>query len=166
MKKFLGNGRAYRFSAIAAIACLCAGPAATQNPDLKATYGEKTLKAGFDPDPVKVKVEAGGPVETKLGGFTHWVAKEPDFRVNYTAGQFVLTIHATSKEDTTLLINTPDGKWIANDDRAPGDLDPLIRFEKPMSGRYEIWVGTLRKGITPPAKLYITELKDIVKDKD
>ncbi len=165
MRKYIGNGQIYRLAAVAVIACLCAGPAATQDPNLKPTYGEVTLKAGFTPDPHKVKVEAGGPIETNLGDFTHYVAKEPDYRLNYTAGQFVLTIYASSKEDTTLLINTPDGKWVANDD-SPGSLDPLIRFEKPKSGRYEIWVGTIKKGITPPAKLYISELKDIVKDKD
>ncbi len=166
MKKFFGNGRAYRLSAVAVIACLCAGPAATQDPNLKPRYGEVTLKAGFEPDPYKKKLDAGGPIETKLGGVTAWVAKEPDFRLNYTAGKFVLTIHASSKEDTTLLINTPDGKWVANDDRSDNDLDPLIKFEKPQSGRYDIWVGTFKQGITPPAKLYITELEKIVKDKE
>lgn len=165
MRKFM-NGSAYRLMAIAAIVGLCAGPATTQDPSLKATYGEAKLKAGFEPDPHKVKVEAGGDIQTKLGGVTAWVAKEPDFRLHYTAGNFVLTIHASSKEDTTLLINTPDGKWIANDDGPNNGLDPLIKFQKPMSGRYEIWVGTLKKDITPPAKLYITELDKIIKDKE
>ena len=166
MKKFFVNGRVYRLGAVAVIACLCAGTAATQDPKLKPTYGEATLKAGFEPDPYKKKLDAGGPIQTELGDVKAWVAKAPDFRLNYTAGEFVLTIHASSKEDTTLLINTPDGKWIANDDGKDNGLDPLIRFEKPKSGRYEIWVGTFKQGITPKATLYITERKEIVKDKE
>jgi len=165
MRKFV-NGRVYRLVAVAVVVALCVGPATTQDPSLKPTYGEVTLKAGFEPDPHKVKVEAGGPIETNLGGVKAWVAKEPDYRLNYTAGKFILTIHASSKEDTTLLIRTPDGKWVANDDGENNGLDPLIRFEKPQSGKYDIWVGTFNKGGTPPAKLYITELKEIVKDKE
>ena len=140
-------------------ACLCATSAVTQDPKLKPTYGTATLKAGFEPDPYEKKVEAGGDIETELGGVKAWVAKEPDFRLNYTAGKYALTFHVTCEEDTTLLINLPDGKWVANDDGPNNGLNPLLKFAKPQSGQYDIWVGTFDKGKTPPAKLFITELK-------
>jgi hypothetical protein len=146
-------------SAVALLLGLLAGPAATQDPKLKPTFGEVTLKAGFEPDPLVKTLKAGGDVQTNLGGVTAWVAKEPDFRLKYTAGKYVLTIYAESKEDTTLLINTPDGKWVANDDGPGTGLNPLLQFQTPQSGDYEIWVGTLKKGILPEAKLFITELK-------
>lgn len=159
MKNLVGSSWALRLSAVALMACLCASHAATQDLTLKPTYGGVTLKAGFEPDPYKKNLDAGGDVKTDKGGVTAWVAKAPDFQLNYTAGNFALTILAESKADTTLLINTPDGKWVANDDGPGTGLNPLIKFAKPKSGRYDIWVGTLAKGITPPATLIITELK-------
>ena len=86
------------------------------------------------------------------------MTKAPDFKLSYTAGNFPLTIHVESEADTTLLINLPDGTWVANDDQAPGNLNPLLKFAKPMSGRYDIWVGTFGKE-NAKATLKITELK-------
>jgi hypothetical protein len=146
-----------RLAAVVVLVGWCASQAATQDPELKPTYGQVTLKAGFEPDPYTKNVEAGGPIETNLGGVTAWVAKAPDFKLTYTAGEYPLTIHVECEEDTTLLINLPDGKWIANDD--VNGLNPQLRFAKPQSGRYDIWVGTFKQGGTPPAKLIITELK-------
>jgi hypothetical protein len=157
MKAVVRHSRGLRWSVAAVLACLCASPAATQDPSLKPTYGSVNLKAGFEPDPYVKKLDAGGPIQTKLGGVTAWVAKEPDFRLNYTAGNFPLIIRAECKEDTTLLINLPNGQWVANDD-GPNGLNPLLRFAKPMSGQYDIWVGTFKKGGTPPATLIISEI--------
>ena len=148
---------ALRASAIAVIASLCTLRADTQDPNGKATFGSKELKAGFVPDPFEKELVAGGPIQTKLGGVTAWVSNDPDFRLVYTAGAFPLTIYAESKADTTLLINLPDGTWIADDDSG-GNLNPLVKIAKPKSGRYEIWVGSFNKEL-PKAVLKITELK-------
>ena len=139
------------------LVCFCVNRGETQDPTQKPTFGKVDLKAGFPNDPYVVKVIAGGDIETKLGGVTAWVAKAPDFRLNYTAGKFALTIYAESKADTTLLINLPDGKWVADDDSG-GNLNPLVKFDKPQSGQYDIWVGTFGKE-NAPAVLKITELK-------
>ncbi len=126
-----------------------------QNRDLKPTFGAVTLKAGFLPDPFTKNLIAGGAIETKLGGVRAKVANAPDFKLYYTAGGFPLTFRVDSKADTTLLINLPDGTWVANDD-ADGTLNPRITISNPQSGRYDIWVGTFGGG-TPPAQLIITE---------
>ena len=42
--------------------------------------------------------------------------------------------------------------------RAATALPPLIKLDRPQSGRYEIWVGTVVKGKTPKAKLLVTEV--------
>jgi len=159
MKKLFGNNWMLRLGAVALMACWCAGHAVTQDLSLKPTYGGVKLKAGFEPDPYKKNLDAGGEINTDKGGLKAWVAKAPDFQLFYESGNFALTIYAESKADTTLLINTPDGKWVANDDGPGTGLNPLIKFANPKSGRYDIWVGTLEKGITPPATLMITELK-------
>jgi hypothetical protein len=114
---------------------------AQPDPNLKPTFGSVKLKAGFLPDPFTKDLVAGGSIQTQLGGVKAHVARAPDFRLYYTKGKFPLTFSAKSAGDTTLLINLPDGRWIADDDSG-GALNPLIRIADPPSGRYDIYVGT------------------------
>jgi hypothetical protein len=140
------------------LACVFIGGAFAQpDPNLKPSYGSVKLKAGFMPDPHKKALEAGGDILTDLGGVKAYVAKAPDYVLEYTAGDFPLTFYVKSKADTTLLINLPDGKWIADDDSG-GNLNPLIKIAKPKSGRYDIYVGTVGKEAAK-ATLFITELE-------
>ncbi len=143
--------------AAVAIAGLAVGHVQAQpDPDLKSTFGEVTLKAGFLPDPSAKDLTAGGPIKTNLGAVNAHVAKAPDFRLHYTKGNYPLTFSVESKGTTTLLINLPDGTWIADDDGGKGLQSSLIRIVKPQSGRYDIFVGTVgNKNI--PARLLITE---------
>ena len=60
-----------------------------------------------------------------------------------------------SSTDTTLIINGPDGRWYCDDD-SWGDGDAEVRFNKPSSGTYDIWIGTFNGG-TASAALLITE---------
>jgi hypothetical protein len=126
---------------------------------LKPRYGEVTLKAGFLPDPHNVAVYAGGSLKTSLGGVTAHVMNNPDFKLHYTAKAGVpLTIYVQSKGDTTLLVNLPNGQWVANDDAGQG-LNAQLKFAKAMSGRYDIYVGTFRAETPIQATLSITERK-------
>ena len=128
-----------------------------QDARLRPTYGSANLIVGFAPDPYVVNITAGGRIRTNLGGVGSWVANAPDFKLYYRAGKLPLTISVESPADTTLLINLPDGTWVANDDGA-GNRNPVIRLARPMSGRYDIWVGTYNGGLAP-ARLKITELQ-------
>jgi hypothetical protein len=158
MKKLFGRRLAVGFGALAMLACGYVGWVAAQEIELPPTYGSVQLKSGFAEDPRTVKLTAGGPIKTNKGGVLAHIAKAPDFKLFYEAGQFPLTIHVESKADTTLLINLPDGTWVANDDQDEGNLNPLLRFAKPQSGRYDIYVGTVSPEAAP-ATLFITELK-------
>jgi hypothetical protein len=158
MNLFAGRRLTLCLGAGVALVCLFAARGESQDPELKATYGQTKLVAGFEPDPFAKKLVAGGEIKTNLGGVNAYVAKAPDFKLFYKAGDFALTFYVESKADTTLLINLPDGKWIANDDTSPDNLNPMIKLTKPQSGRYDIWVGTFGKD-TAPAVLKITELK-------
>jgi hypothetical protein len=145
---------------IAAVVALIgiAGQANAQgqpNPNLKPTYGAVKLSANFQPDPFTRDVQAGGELTVNTGGVNAHVAKAPDFSLHYTAGKFPLLFTVKSVGDTTLLINLPDGSWVADDDSG-GGLDPLVRIGKPMSGRYDIYVGTFQNEILA-ATLHITE---------
>ena len=129
-----------------------------QDADLKPTYGSVKLKSGFKDDPYVKDLEAGGPLKQGKGRVPAYIGKEPDFILEYEAGKYALTIYAESSADTTLLIKLPDGTWVANDDGPGTGNNPLLRFQKPQSGKYTIWVGTIGAE-TAKAKLKITELK-------
>jgi hypothetical protein len=126
---------------LAAFSSLFTGRAVSQNISLDPTYGSKLLLPGFMPNPFVKQVVSGGPIQTQLGGVRAWVANAPDFKVYYTASSHPLTIRVESAVDTTLLVNLPDGTWVADDDSG-GNLNPLLRFSKPQSGRYDIYIGS------------------------
>ncbi|WP_420470897.1 peptidase S1 [Brevundimonas sp. FT23042] len=140
-----------------ALACM-AGSAAAQDAGRTATYGEIRLSAGFTPDPYTVNVQAGGNVNGSNlpGACTGYISTAPDFEVTYSAGSFPLVFRTLSSEDTTLIINGPDGRWYCDDD-SYGDGDAEVRFSRPQSGTYDIWVGKFGSGGTAPARLLITE---------
>ncbi len=132
--------------------------------NLPPTFGQMNLTAGFTPDPHSVDLVAGGPVEAgdALGTDANGnycvgtIAEAPDYRINYTSGSWPLIFNVMASEDTTLVINAPDGQWYCNDDGA-GYPNPEIVFDTPMSGQYDIWVGAYSGG-NPDATLNVTEL--------
>ncbi|HRH21034.1 MAG TPA: peptidase, partial [Brevundimonas sp.] len=80
----------------------------------------------------------------------------PDFELTYSAGSLPLIISVNSNADTTLVVNAPDARWYCDDDGGNG-LNPSLRWNAPMSGTYDIWVGTFGGG-NAPATLSISEL--------
>lgn len=134
------------------------GPAAAQNAGLTANYGEIRLNVGFVPDPYIVNLQAGGTIDgSRLpGACTGYISQAPDFEVTYSAGSLPLVFRTLSSADTTLIINGPDGRWYCDDDSF-GDGDAEVRFNRPQSGTYDIWVGKFGSGGTAPARLIITE---------
>ena len=151
-----------RFISALALAATLAGPgaAAAQNAGLTANYGEIRLNAGFTPDPYRVDLTAGGSIDaytdTDLpGACVGDISNAPDFEVTYSAGSLPLVFRTRSSTDTTLIINGPDGRWYCDDD-SWGDGDAEVRFNKPSSGTYDIWIGTFNGG-TASAALLITE---------
>lgn len=143
------------------LVALCS-QALAQEPNWRAmpTYTTANLSAGFWPDPWSISIQAGGSTQTPsyLGrdcvGFIHTQA--PDVDLNYNAGSLSLYIHVQSRADTTLVINAPDGRWYCNDDTI--GTNPMVVFSNPLSGNYNIWVGTYRNSGLEPATLLITEI--------
>lgn len=124
------------------------------------TFGRVTLDAGFTPDPHETAVTAGGPVDAAsvAEGCGGHVARRPSVSLRYNnAGDLPLIISAASQADTTLVVRAPDRSWRCNDDGA-GGLNPVVRFDSPASGRYQIWVGTFEPAVSPAAALYISEI--------
>ena len=125
-----------------------------------ARQGEATLTAGFSPDPNTTRVYLDGSNETTIPGCTGSINLDgPDLRLQYTAGSLPLAVYAESSEDTTLIINGPDGEWYCDDDGSEGT-NPLVEWDTPMSGQYDIWVGRFFSGGEgAPAFVSITELE-------
>lgn len=138
---------------------LAALPASAQNPDGAPTYGTVSLHG--PPDPLIVRLQAGGRIDaSRLGAACRgFIAEAPDVRLAYRAGSTALIISAVAETttDIMLVVNAPGGSWHCNDDARPGSLDPSIRFATPLSGRYEIWVGTRGGPTLHPARLEISE---------
>ncbi len=147
--------------AVAAVA-LSAGVASAQNWQGTPTYGNVRLAAGFQPDPYNVNVVAGGPIDSRaaLGAACPgFIANNPDFDLYWTAGGtgLPLVISANSSADTTLVVRTPSGQWLCEDDGGFNGMNPGLRIDNPQSGLYDIWVGTYSQG-NAQAVLSISEL--------
>jgi len=76
-----------------------------------------------------------------------WSGSSNELRVFFRTGD---------SEDTSLIINNPNGSWVCNDDSE--SLDPMVIFEDPIEGQYDIWVGSYQRGESIVGELGITEL--------
>ncbi len=135
-------------------------PATAQDTNADPNFGTVRLRAGFTPDPRVVPVQSGGDInaETIDSSCRGYISEAPDVRLVYSAGSLPLIISVDSRADTTLIINGPDGQWYCDDDGGVNGLNPMVRFNRPMSGRYEIWVGTYGGARLENAQLHISEL--------
>ena len=85
------------------------------------------------------------------------MAEPPDVDFYYTtSGGSNLYVYVNAAEDTTLLVNRPDGSWVCNDDDL-GDGNPVVVIPSAADGLYDIWVGTYGASNTN-ATLYISEI--------
>jgi hypothetical protein len=139
------------------------GGGASPDYSLDPTYGTIDLVSGFQPDPYTVGVQAGGELDASalaVPGCIGWVARAPDFRVNWTAGSGALPLvfSVGANADTTLVINDAQGNWICDDDGGNNGLNPAITFTNPVSGQYDVWVGTYAQGSLEPSTLNVSEL--------
>ena len=130
-----------------------------QDFNLPAEFGTIKLNSGFTPDPFTFGVVSGGSIDASglRKGCAGFIANAPDFEFTFDSGSLDLYVSVISDEDTTLVINTPSGGWICDDDSG-GDLDPSIHFSRPADGAYDVWIGTYDSTGTYEATLYISEL--------
>ena len=135
-----------------------AGSVFAQDIGAAPTYGTLTLSAGFQPDPTVVSLSSGGSINAgAISSCRGYIANAPDVRLNYTSGFLPLIVSVDSASDTTLVVNAPNGAWYCDDDSGDGS-NPSITFSSPLSGRYEIWVGTYSSASYASASLSISEL--------
>lgn len=143
----------------AGLAAALTASTAAQDWTRSAAFGGVELRAGFSPDPHVRNLTAGGTIRAsdRFSNCTGYIADAPDYSVSYQAGSWPLIFTVDSDRDTTLIINDPSGSWYCDDDGADEPLNPMIRFDRPSSGRYDVWVGTYTSGQGAPATLFISE---------
>lgn len=136
-------------------------PVQAQQPNWRATptYGTINLSSGFSPDPQRRSVRAGGSSAVPFQGCRGYINMgAPDLDLNYRSGSYPLSIEADSNTDVTLLVYTPNGEWVCDDDNGSGT-NARLEFNSPQSGNYNIWVGTYSSSAgTPSASVVFSEL--------
>jgi hypothetical protein len=143
-------------------AAIFAIPAAAQNINGNPNFGTVNLRTGFTPDPRMVSVVSGGNIAaSRVGnGCAGFISGNPDARLVFTTnGNLPLIISVDSNADTTLVVNGPDGRFRCDDDGGVRGSNPSIRYDRPRSGRYEIWVGSYRSGVNARGRLSISEVR-------
>jgi len=143
-------------SAIAMTMAVSTG-ALAQNASLNPISGNVRLGAGFTPDPYRVSVYAGGGTDASRlsSSCAGKISEAPDFRLTYEAGSYALSFRTEASEDTTLVVNGPDGSWYCDDDGG-GSLNAEVRFNTPRSGVYDVWIGSYGGDLVSGA-LLVTE---------
>ena len=135
--------------------------AVAQDVRMDPNYGSTDLSAGFLPDPQLVEVAIGGELDAGNADSScyGYISDAPDYRLDYQAAGWGLGIYTSSELDTTILINTPDGEWVCNDDNYNlANLNAGYYFDDPQSGEYNIWVGAyFEEDVFGDAVLAITE---------
>ena len=104
---------------------------------------------------------SGGSVDVSyILGCSGWATSAPDYSVRYSVDAFtqLLRFYFLGDGDTTMVVNDPMGNWVCADD-SYGTTDPTVDFPDPVSGRYDIWIGSYLHDVPVSGTLNITELQ-------
>ena len=120
------------------------------------------LAAGFPLDPTFMSLNGGGEVDASLlspdcKGF---INRNPVATVNWTGAAEMLRAFFYSDSDSTLVVLTPDGKLVCNDNANEQLLDPVLDIKNPVPGKYRIWVGSAADRQRIPGILVLTAKPD------
>jgi S1-C subfamily serine protease len=139
-------------------------------PDYKLTpaFGEREIAAGFLPDPFSISVIASGSIrleEDVIPGICckGYVPEAPCYRFKWSGKTPALNIFFIADDpddDAILVINSPDGNWHCNDDAHKDTFNPVVRFNDPGEGQYDIWIGTLSEEKSIQGFLIISEITE------
>jgi hypothetical protein len=120
-----------------------------------------TVAPGFMPDPQVLAGTAGGAMQDSqmnpaCRGF---VAPTPNHIINATGNFGSLRLVGSAQQDTTLVVRTPSGAFLCDDDSG-GSANPLVQGAF-APGSYQVWVGSYSAGQAIPYRLAITELSQV-----
>ena len=150
-------------SAVAILALLMATAALAQDnaatdEDVPAAYITLNLDAGHPLDPFLVSVNGGGDVDaaTLSEECSGYVTADPTVTLNWSGEADFVEVFFYSDHDPVLVIQTPYGEFLCNDDANAQLLDPVVQIDAPATGRYSIWAGAANEGHLLPGILVLT----------
>jgi hypothetical protein len=126
----------------------------------ESNFGLTSLTPGFMPDPATAAGQSGGNVnatqlgQSQTGPCTGWIAQRPDHTM-YLAQPFeYMQVLVQSTDDTTLVIQGPDGSWCSDDEG--GGRNPTVKGGW-VAGCYRVWVGSYQEGQESDYQISFTE---------
>lgn len=121
------------------------------------------LDAGFPLDPTFVSVQGGGEIDVSLlsSECVGFINRQPVLTINWTGEAPFVETFFVSDSDPTLLVLTPDGQLLCNDDANDDLLDPVVEISDPVTGTYKIWVGSYAKNQLIPGVLVLTTRPEV-----
>lgn len=98
-------------------------------------------------------------VQTNNLDCTGFVESLPTVEFTWTGEAEELEVYVEGDHDSSLMVYTPSGDYICNDDAVPGgeNLNPSVTFNTPEEGRYVIYVGSFLPGEVVNGTVTITE---------
>lgn len=87
-----------------------------------------------------------------------YAASQPDFMLTVSESVGPLSLQFTADEsggDSVLVVQSPSGEWLCDDDSGTGALDPALDLDDTVPGDYRIWVGSYQSGALFNGELYI-----------
>ena len=131
--------------------------AAAKSPEKLAAEGKpltaQVTAAGDLPVP---EVATEGPL---CGGL---ITVAPSYAIELSGKAKALGVMFEGDGDATILVRSPDGKFICADDADKGNLNPLVIVGNPSAGTYLIWVGRVDPTKPVTGKLTVAPTADLV----
>ncbi len=123
----------------------------------RSLFGAAELDPGAEP--FTVRLRSGGNLDVRSMGLgpacVGFAMERPDVIVHVREPATHVDFFVRGNGgDTTLVVHTPDGRWLCNDD-ASGN-DPRLDVESPAAGQYDVWVGSYHADQHLHATLRIT----------
>ncbi len=125
-------------------------------------FGTVSLAPGFVPDPHTARGTSGGAIDANTLNPTcrGWISQQPDhlFVAQGAFSNLRMLVHGGG-QDTTLVVQRPDGGYLCNDDTE--GRDPVVAGGF-TPGTYKIWVGSYSRGQSIPYTLGLSELGHVM----
>jgi hypothetical protein len=97
--------------------------------------------------------------DTLCGGL---ISVAPSYAFEWTGQAKAAGVMFEGDGDATLIVRTPDGKFVCADDAAAGaNLNPLVILDNPAAGRYLVWVGRTNPEKPVTGKLTVASTADL-----
>ena len=116
------------------------------------------LAAGAPLDPTFFSANGGGEVDSRLlsSACSGFINRQPTATVKWSGEADQVRAFFYSDGDPTLMVLTPKGELLCNDNAGPQLLDPFVEIKNPAAGDYRIWVGSAVKNQLVPGVLVLT----------